>query len=1845
MGDGRKGRVYTVHTLPVAGRWLMDRGIRQSRKGMICRLAVLLGSAALLMPLAEPVGQRSGILARTLLAMAATATATPAQAQAQKTPIPLVTNSDNEHRNVSQPRIRAQGFFVGDNNFILTSVQVGLTSTANKSTSVVIRLSSAGEPGREVGTLTPPDTLQDGLNTFTASTNIILRPKARYWVVVNEGIAVEDRALLQGTTSNSDTGLFGWFIDNFHLNKGIATWLTPQEDFEDYGGSDTSNRLRITINGYAEGDATAPTVRYGEPDPLEVEVPIEPLTPITEDTDIFSYSVPDDTLPPGLSLDQQTGVISGTPTMVSTSPVTVTVTVTDTGGNSTPVEITFSAVGAVGTLPPKVIEDNLTEHAYDAEVDGVNTRLATSQIVLTLSKDVTLSGSASDDLKAAFTVEVDGAELDGEDRGISTIFTLTNRRSLIYIRLSSLIADDAETVVVSYDQATAGDDGLEDENGNQMVSFTRFLRGSSDTPAVNTPPTVATPIPDQTATVGEPFEFMIPANTFEDADTGDTLSYTAALVGGNALPSWLTFAGDTFMGTPPPTAETLMVQVTATDGSGESVVDDFTITAETETVVEPMPTACPAPDFQADGRRQIWTGEVTVERDVAVYGFNGTVGSGALNDTTFAIGANNYGIRQASVDTDSDLGFRLESQESLTEKEKEELWLHVCDAVYEFDDAAFAFTPSRYIWSNTGLDWSGETMRTLYLSLPENRPATGRPEIGSDGSNQAGTTLSLGLTNVMDDDGRPDTFTYQWIRAGVDIPNATADEYMLTADDTNQPFRVRVSFTDQLGNEETVESLTWIGGSLNNAPTGADKTVTVNEDETYTFAVADFGFMDADMDGLDHVVIVTPPATGELEEQGEPISPMGVSLTAIDQEFLTYTPPENANGTGYASFTFRVNDSKDDSVEDYTITIDVTAVPDPPRLVNEIADQTATVGVPFTFMVPMDAFEDPDGDMLDYQARQPDNSLLPDWLTFDETTRTFTGTPTAQDVGTLTVEVKVSVPPDEASDEFDIVVSEMVMNTPPTAADNRVTVAEDQTYTFTEADFGFMDTDTGDMLDHVVIVTPPVMGELKEETDVLMANGAIPLLTVIDQGFLTYTPPADFNGDASFTFRVSDGTDESAASYTMTIEVTAVNDAPTVATPIPDQTATVNQTFTFTIPANTFEDADGDPLNYTAVLDDGSALPDWLTFDDTNQTFMGTPTTDETLMVRVTASDGTTSPVSDVFDITVMVAPGPDNGATGDPPGVSVSRTSLNLNEGQMDTYTLVLDTQPASGPVTITSTLTGDDSGAVSVSPASLTFTTSNWDTPRAVTVTTVEDEDANDEMVTISHSVSGYGSVTADDVMVTVREVDEAAQEAKAVLEEVALPDVLQQVTARTTEVIASRLNTIASGSLPTAPLTLSLDDVVADTVAFLYGERSHLKDSSLEWQQALAGRSFAFPLSSIFSGLTLAQGEGASPQEGLFSTLAIWGGADYSSYGNTVMGTDMDGSGFSGTIGMDLQPMPRLVTGLALTTGRWGLNYDTETNGASADGTYDVGITVVNPYLNWWATDQLGLWGSFGYGRGQVEHTPDGDNSAPTDPETDSFTNWAGGLRFEALPGADPLTGEGAPFGLAFKVDGAVSSFLDTDVQLARLAAEVSRSFPVETGLLNAALELGWAIRNVSDKDDLNDLQKRIADENHGGGAELAGRLHWLNGNGSLSATVDTRVLLSGDDRREWGIGGQLRITPSKRDGEGLSLSLQPSFGVTGTRLAELWSLSSDGDLAINNHQPDARLDAQLAYGFPLGNVLLTPYTEMAWAEATSTWGAGLRYGLNTSLELDLKGVHHSRTNGNTENRLLLELRSQL
>ena len=113
---------------------------------------------------------------------------------------------------------------------------------------------------------------------------------------------------------------------------------------------------------------------------------------------------------------------------------------------------------------------------------------------------------------------------------------------------------------------------------------------------------------------------------------------------------------------------------------------------------------------------------------------------------------------------------------------------------------------------------------------------------------------------------------------------------------------------------------------------------------------------------------------------------------------------------------------------------------------------------------------------------------------------------------------------------------------------------------------------------------------------------------------------------------------------------------------------------------------------------------------------------------------------------------------TGTPEGVTVSETTLTVTEesATTETYTVVLDAVPGED-VTVTPSV--PEGSPVSIMPTAVTFTTQNWEDEQEFTVTGTADDDLVANIVTISHAVSGYGSVTsAAQVVVTVNDNDTA-------------------------------------------------------------------------------------------------------------------------------------------------------------------------------------------------------------------------------------------------------------------------------------------------------------------------------------------------------------------------------------------------------------------------------------------------------------------------------------------------------
>ena len=138
---------------------------------------------------------------------------------------------------------------------------------------------------------------------------------------------------------------------------------------------------------------------------------------------------------------------------------------------------------------------------------------------------------------------------------------------------------------------------------------------------------------------------------------------------------------------------------------------------------------------------------------------------------------------------------------------------------------------------------------------------------------------------------------------------------------------------------------------------------------------------------------------------------------------------------------------------------------------------------------------------------------------------------------------------------------------------------------------------------------------------------------------------------------------------------------------------------------------------------------------------------DETFTVTIAAATAGWEKAGDGQDTAIITITDDDTA------GVSVTPATLSVIEGRSSAYTVVLDAEPT---VEVVVRPASDGGGAVSFTPASRTFSTSNWNAPQTFTVSSVADADAADESVAIRHRVASndvrYEGFTVPPVAVTV-------------------------------------------------------------------------------------------------------------------------------------------------------------------------------------------------------------------------------------------------------------------------------------------------------------------------------------------------------------------------------------------------------------------------------------------------------------------------------------------------------------
>ena len=599
----------------------------------------------------------------------------------------------------------------------------------------------------------------------------------------------------------------------------------------------------------------------------------------------------------------------------------------------------------------------------------------------------------------------------------------------------------------------------------------------------------------------------------------------------------------------------------------------------------------------------------------------------------------------------------------------------------------------------------------------------------------------VATVNAVDNDQDSLTYSLSDDAGGRYAINSSTGEITI-ADSSLIDFAVSPSHTITVavsdGVVTTTSDYTIYNNNNNKAPDTADSSITAREDIAYIFSENDFPIVDPNAsDYISEIRLESLPDSGSLTLNDSALS-IGdtVSVSDIRAGNLKYLADSDDNGSDYSSFTFNVADRLGlYSTEAKTMAIDVAAENDAPIVVNSISDQSSAEDSVLFYQVPVNTFTDIDGDSLTYSASMADGGALPSWLGFDAASRTFSGTPDNDDVGTVSLKV-TATDADGASVSamFNLDVSNA--NDGPLqvfeAADGLLSIeAEHFHSSVARSGNEWVTQSNGSASGGEQVIIPDDIGGYAGSTE-----GNSPELTyeiqvdtpgtyyVWVRGYAdggnadsvhvgldgNYLSSSDGIIGFGSSGNWSTGTMDSGQAY---VEITEAGrhqlnlwmregafiadklllttDADFVPSgfgpaessyynaPV-DQVAMDEAAFSYTIASDAFVDIDtGGSLTLSATLADGSPLPAWLSFDADSRTFSGTPDDVDlgTVTVRVTASDGELSRSAD-FNLTV-------NNVNDMPDSVSLDNLTISENSAGATVGTLSTTDEDVSDSHTYT--------------------------------------------------------------------------------------------------------------------------------------------------------------------------------------------------------------------------------------------------------------------------------------------------------------------------------------------------------------------------------------------------------------------------------------------------------------------------------------------------------------------------------------------------------------------------------
>ena len=267
-----------------------------------------------------------------------------------------------------------------------------------------------------------------------------------------------------------------------------------------------------------------------------------------------------------------------------------------------------------------------------------------------------------------------------------------------------------------------------------------------------------------------------------------------------------------------------------------------------------------------------------------------------------------------------------------------------------------------------------------------------------------GVTISDGVNTEVVTSGSLDIAS--WSLAGLTVtpPANSHDNFELT---------LTATATEASGPESSVVKVIPVNiTAVDDAPVSSDVDLgAIDEDGSRVITKAELLANASDVDG-DTLSIASitldSSAHGALVDNGN--------------DTWTFTPTADFHGEDIG-FTLVVSDGTSGDEATVAVTLDVTNVADAPELQNALSAQAVDEEVAFNWQLPSDTFIDRDGDTLSYSATLADGSDLPEWLTFDASTRTFSGTPDDPDLGTIQVRVTASDGALSTSEDVSITVN------------------------------------------------------------------------------------------------------------------------------------------------------------------------------------------------------------------------------------------------------------------------------------------------------------------------------------------------------------------------------------------------------------------------------------------------------------------------------------------------------------------------------------------------------------------------------------------------------------------------------------------------------------------------------------------------------------------------------------------------------------------------------------------------------------------------------------------------------